>query len=295
MGVEWRDIFPKARLLALSKTILLVLLGLTVSGGRLDLRSVGYLLLVVMLWALLYALNEVFDLDVEQIEQVEQKKEPSFAQWGVIALGLLAILWVSLQHDGPTGVLLRWMIVIQLVYSAPPVRFKYFWWFPVLTSGLINPVLRIGYGASLGAHHVPLLLFVLAAGIHFSGALVTREFRRDRDRNIGHQTMPEGATIPVIGALSILVAVAACVGLTAQGVLPHSFYVWGYVGLTFGVWYWLSGRLSKRADAVIQTLMTAAFPLSIIFLLVDRREIRQQWGVLALIMADMLVCFVTGV
>ena len=76
MGVvKWREIFPKARLLALSKTVLLVSLGLALSGGRFSLQTAGFVLIATVLWALLYALNELTD------HSLEDRRHASLIHW----------------------------------------------------------------------------------------------------------------------------------------------------------------------------------------------------------------------
>jgi len=189
------------------------------------------------------------------------------------------------------GTLLRCMIVMQLIYSVPPVRLKRFWWFPIIASGIVNPLLRVYYGASLGIHPVPTLLIVLITAAHLAGSIVTREFRRQRDADLGYQSMPEGVAVPVIGGLATLVAVVAGLGLVATELLPRSFIVWGCAALSFGLWYWCYERFSKRADTVVKVLMAIAFlPSLLIVGRWDKRRIRDQWLVLAIAMIAMGLC-----
>ena len=239
-AVTWRQLFPTHRLPVLSKTPLLIALGLTLTGGQFELRTVGgAMLLFSLLWASLYALNEATDLALEQGKNVPR----SF----YFALCLLPCLFCALAGSLSMRLLLPFCITTlgQFAYCLPPFRLKRWWWAILLLSGILNPILRLEAGAIWGLHSIPLLAYAAFVSLHLGAALRARSLQRARDARLGYHVVPTGSDI--LGVLCTASGVCATFLLCRSLVLPGPtiWFLIPCVGIAIYAW---SGRAKSMAD-----------------------------------------------
>lgn len=251
------SLVPFDRVLLVSKTPLLVVLGAYVAGATGELSRVGTTAaLASALWLFLYAFNEATDACLERSFSVH----PSVAQ--LLASIAVSLSFFALALSPTLAVLFLTMTVGQFVYSLPPLRLKRYWWFIVLVSGVVNPLLRIECGVVLGDHPVPPLVYAAVLLVHIGGASRTRLLRRDRDRSFGYRVAPDwlrfvGCAAAVLGMVGVF---AMClISMLPVRVLPIAF-----VGLAFTVYAW-SGRTTDIA--VLRKGWALFAPLAIVAML----------------------------
>ncbi|HLK57599.1 MAG TPA: hypothetical protein VKU00_13625 [Chthonomonadaceae bacterium] len=237
---SWRQLFPSHRLPVLSKTPLLIALGLTLTGGRFDPRTVGTtMVLFALLWADLYALNEATDLELEQGLQVPRRYLiPLYLLPCLLCIGALCLSVRLLLPFGLT-------MLSQFAYCVPPFRLKRWWWAILLLSGVLNPILRLEAGAVWGAHSIPLLAYVAFVSLHLGAALRARGLQRARDSGFGYAIAPHGCDLT--GILCTLIGIAVVFLLCLQGVLPKQCLYFLIPCIGFAIYAW-SGRAKSMSD-----------------------------------------------
>ena len=107
------------------------------------------LILVSVLWGALYSLNDLTDLEVDRKDKTKKKRafiqqavDPKIVVLFVAVLGI-AVFTISILTLPPAfTIILLLMVINQLLYTLPPIRFKDTALAP-LTSTATNNVLRI--------------------------------------------------------------------------------------------------------------------------------------------------------
>ena len=240
---SWRQVLPGHRLPVVSKTALIIALGVYLSGGTFRGVTVGLtLLLGAALWFDLYVLNEATDLICEQKMQVPRPVLAflftmpfllCFAAYRVFPL--LAL---------PFGL----MVASQFAYCVPPLRMKRYWWAIVLLSGTLNPVLRLQCGVELGVHGLTPLVYASFISAHIGAALRARVLLRERDRKFGYAPVPAGAE--TAGKLFTLLGFLGAAELCRVGAFPPAFIPLFMAAAAFSIYAWSArkteiGRLRR--------------------------------------------------
>ena len=223
-----------------TKTPLLVALGIYLSGGTFDLRAFGLTsVLAAALWAVLYALNESYDLALESDCVVSRKKRAILyaAAAAIVAASALLSPWLL--------VLFVLMCAGQLAYCVPPVRLKRYWWAAPLLSGVVNPILRLECGAIWGAHAIPVVAVCSIAFMHLSSAIRTRSLLRGRDQGFGYRIAPKSSD--KFGAVSMTLGLLGICVLCYQRILPPSFILLTVLSAAYAAYAW-SGRVNNIAQ-----------------------------------------------
>ena len=185
---SWRQILPGHRLPVVSKTALLIALGVYLSGGTFRGATVGVtMLLGAALWFDLYILNEATDVICEQKMRVSG---PILCSLFVVPLLLCAAAYRVFPSLALSFAL---MAASQFAYCVPPLRLKRYWWTIILLSGTLNPVLRLQCGVELGAHGLTPLVYAAFISVHIGAALRARVLLRERDGKFGYRPVPAGA------------------------------------------------------------------------------------------------------
>ena len=239
-AASWRQLFPTHRLPVLTKTPLMIALGLYLTGGRFEMRTVGAtMLLFATLWAALYALNEATDLAIEQHFEVPRRYLlPLF-----IFPALLCVLAACLS----LRLLLPFCLTVlgQFAYCVPPVRLKRWWWAILLLSGFLNPILRLEAGAVWGQHPIPLLAYLTFVSLHLGAALRVRALQRQRDEGFGYRSAPHYSEIA--GIVCTVLGIVGTSLLCWQGILLRPCIYFMLPCVAFAVYAW-SGRAKNVAD-----------------------------------------------
>lgn len=238
--VPWAKLLPGYRLSAVTKTPFLVVLGMYLSGGKFVWATVGMaLLLSTVLWAVLYALNEAYDLWLEKGFAV-----PAWVRHALTILAFAIVLEAAhLSHY--LGVVCGLMLAGQLAYSAPPVRLKRWWWPILFIGGILNPVLRMECGAFWGTHPIPITVYAVLILIHIGSTIRTRTSQRERDRRLGYHTAPRG--IEQFGMISMGLGIAGAGYLCYVGVFPRIFLISAPFVIAFVLYAW-SNRNKGMAE-----------------------------------------------
>ena len=231
---SWRQILPGHRLPVVSKTALLIALGVYLSGGTFQGATVGVtMLLGALLWFDLYILNEATDLTCEEKMQVPR---PVMALLFVIPFGLcIAAYCVFPSLALPFGL----MVASQFAYCVPPLRLKRHWWAIILLSGTLNPVLRLQCGVELGVHGLTPLVYAAFISLHIGAALRARVLLRERDCKFGYRPVPAGAE--TAGKWFTLLGFLGAAELCRVGAFPPAFIPLFLAAAAFSVYAW-SGR-----------------------------------------------------
>lgn len=234
---SWRQILPGHRLPVVSKTALLIALGVYLSGGAFRGATVGLtILLAAMLWCDLYILNEATDLICEQKMQVSR---PALAFLYTLPLLLCFAAYCVLP---PLALPFSLMVASQFAYCVPPLRLKRYWWAIILLSGTLNPVLRLQCGVELGVHSLTPLVYAAFISAHIGAALRARALLRKRDRKFGYRPVPAGAE--TAGKLFTLFGFLGAAELCRVKAFPPAFIPMLIAAAAFSVYAW-SGRRTE--------------------------------------------------
>ena len=225
------QLLPIHRLTVIAKTPLLVALGLYMAGGHFEWATVGATLgLSALLWGTLYAVNEAFDLALEDGYAVSQ------ATIALLIGVVLLICGAAYQVSPSLAIIFGMMTAGQLAYCAPPLRLKRWWWPVLLLSGMFNPVLRAYCGAIWGPTPMPAMAVLAIVLIHVGSTIRTRGLQRERDRKLDYTIAPP--SIDRVGAVFTALGILDSVYLCFISVLPRSFLlsVPFVVGFTLYAW-----------------------------------------------------------
>jgi len=242
-----------------TKTAMLVCFGAYFSGTTAAWTTVAAgVLAASALWFFLYALNEVWDLALEQ-------GRPISKIWSVgIGGALAAIILLSVSISPLLATLLLLTALSQAAYSLPPIRAKRYWWMVLLLSGVTNPVLRLHCGAVFGTHAIPVLAYLTAILLHVGGAVRTRLLRRARDARLGYRTVPEFMrAVGMAAAGGGLLCVAL---MCATDILPRAFYPLTVAAAIFTGYVW-SGKVDDIHPLRKAWLLCAPLALAVPLLL----------------------------
>lgn len=227
----WQQYLPCHRIYAVAKTPVLVALGMYLAGGHFAWRTVGATLaLTGLLWALLYALNEAFDLAAEDGWHVPR------VTTGGLMLAVVATCGAAGLVSTRLALLFSVMTALQLAYCAPPARLKRWWWPIVVIGGVCNPLLRIECGALWGAAAIPPLALAVPILMHLGATFRTRALQRDRDRRHGYRVAPPG--IEAAGSLCTVLSIFGAAYLCVVGIFPRLFVILGPPVVAFGIYAW---------------------------------------------------------
>jgi hypothetical protein len=247
--LTWRQIVPVHRLPVVTKTPLLIALGVYLSGGTFSPRAVGItMLLSAALWTVLYTLNEATDLEAEK--RLIVPRPIKITLYTLPFLICAAAGWHSAVQLVPFSLL----TLGQILYCAPGLRLKRYWWGAILLSGTMNPVMRLQCGVLWGAHALHPLIYISFILLHLGSALRTRTLLRDRDRKRGYTAIPAGGEW--VGMACTFFGYIGALGVCWVGRLP--WIVTALVALAggFGLYAW-SGR-EKRLDRLRRGWMAFA-------------------------------------
>ncbi len=210
------QLLPIHRLTVIAKTPVLISFGLYMTGGRFAWSTVGATLaLGSLLWAALYAVNEAFDLTLEEDYVV-----PTATIAGLV--GAVVLVCGAAYLVSPVLALLFLLMTAgQLAYCVPPMRLKRWWWPVLLLSGVFNPLLRAYCGAIWGPVSLPALGLLSIVLIHVGSTIRTRALQRERDRKLDYRIAPP--TIDRIGALFTALGLLDGAWLCAVNTFPRIF------------------------------------------------------------------------
>ena len=232
---EWRDIFPAHRLPVLVKTPIIVALGAYFAHADFQRAELtGALILATLLWAALYALNEMTDVTEEQDYYVSQT-----IQSVLYTLPILVCV-ASWFFSKALFLCLTAMTFGQYAYCVPAIRLKKYWLTIVLLSGALNPLLRMQCGAIWGTQRIPLLAGTVFVLLHLGATFRARTLQRDRDKRLAYHVAPRFSDWfgPVCTASGLVGAVVLCL----QGILPRFFILYILIAGGFSAYAW-SGRV----------------------------------------------------
>ncbi len=233
-AASWRQILPGHRLPVVSKTALLIALGVCLSGGAFHGRVVAEtILLAALLWCDLYILNEATDLICEQKMRVAR---PVLAFLFTLPFLLCCAAYAVFP---PLALPFGLMTASQLAYCAPPLRLKRYWWAIILLSGTLNPALRLQCGVELGVHSLTPLIYAAFISAHVGAALRARVLLRERDQKFGYAPVPAGAE--TAGKLFTLLGFLGAAELCRAGAFPPVFVPMLLAAAGFSISAW-SGR-----------------------------------------------------
>lgn len=238
--ISWKDVIPPHRLPVVSKTLVMVALGVYMTGGRFSDPLVwSAMALAAALWAALYTLNEATDIVAEQGGRVAP------GMWAVL-FGLPFLLCLlALRVSAVLSLLLFLMFLGQWAYCAPPLRLKRHWWAILVLSGGVNPLLRVACGALWGTRELPLLVYLTIICLHIGATLRARLLQRDRDVRLAYSVVPLWSAR--IGRLCTILGFAGTYALCAQSILPPSFVFYITLSALFSLYAW-SGRAKSMAQ-----------------------------------------------
>lgn len=228
--MELARVLPTHRVFAVSKTLLLVVLGMFLAHGHFS-GDVGLtMLLAGLLWASLYALNEYFDL------RIENGLVGSRGLAVTLILLPVAICAASMLVHRHLPLLLGLMTIGQIFYCAPPFRLKRYWWVVLVLSGLLNPALRLLCGAIWGVAPIPWLAFIALEALHFGSMIRTRMLQKKRDHGYGYSTIPP--FMHWVGIASMAAGLIASLAVCLLGLLPRSFSFFVLIGAGYTIYSW---------------------------------------------------------
>lgn len=234
-----RQLLPIHRLTVITKTPLLVALGLYMSGGHFAWPTVGTtLVLASLMWGALYAVNEAFDLTLEEGYIVPR------ATIAALVACVAAICAVAFTVSPALALLFVLMTAGQLAYFMPPLRLKRWWWPVLMLSGVVNPVLRAYCGAIWGPEPVPFMALLAIILIHLGATIRTRALQRERDRNLRYRVSP--AALDRIGAGLAMLGIVDSAYLCIINVFPRLFLLSGPFVVGFAVYAWSARAKSMK-------------------------------------------------
>jgi hypothetical protein len=238
--VSWQDIVPSHRLPVAAKTLILVALGVYLTGGNFAAGTVWLSMgLTTTLWTLLYIVNEAADMEAE-----EGRVVPSRVWRVVISLPLL-VCATALFVSPLLSLYLSLMFLGQWAYCMPPFRWKKHWWAIVALSGVINPLLRAACGAMWGAKSLPVSACLVLVCLHLGATLRARLLQRDRDRRLGYSVVPDWSGFA--GRCCTGIGLCGALVLCLRGVLPITFAPLVALATPFAVFAW-----SEKAKSMAQ-------------------------------------------
>jgi hypothetical protein len=237
---SWQQIVPGHRLPVVTKTLVLVALGVYVTGGSFESRQVWLAMgLAAGLWAALYTFNEATD------KVAEEGLSLAPTMWSLL-LGLpMALCLISFWVSPTLCLWLSLMFLGQWGYCALPFRLKRYWWAILLLSGVMNPLLRVACGALWGTRPFPLLACLVVVSLHIGATLRARLLQRERDMRHAYSVVaPWSAHVgQICTAFGFVGAYILCV----QRVLPPIFAVFTTLGAAYSIYAW-----SDRATSMTQ-------------------------------------------
>jgi hypothetical protein len=254
-----RQLLPLHRLTVIAKTPLLVALGLYMSGGRFAWGTVGATLaLASLMWGALYAVNEAFDLTLEEGYVV-----PRATIAGLVAC-VVAICGVAYVVSPTLALLFGIMTAGQLAYCMPPFRLKRWWWPVLILSGMVNPVLRAYCGAIWGTEPVPFMALLAIVLIHVGATIRTRALQRERDQKLDYRVSPR--SLDRFGAALTFLGLLDSAYLCVLNVFPRVFLATAPFVIGFALYAW-SGKtksMTKVRQGWILFVVGAIFGLFVL-------------------------------
>lgn len=233
------QLLPVHRLTVIAKTPLLLALGMYMSGGHFAWPTVGAsLILASLLWGILYAVNEAFDLTLEEGYVVAR------AAIVTLVACVLAICAIAYVVSPALALLFAVMTAGQLAYCMPPIRLKRWWWPVLILSGVVNPVLRAYCGAIWGPEPVPFLAVLAIVLIHVGATIRTRALQRERDRKLQYRVSPR--TLDRLGAVFTALGLADSAYLCMLNVYPRVFLITAPFVLGFFLYAWSAKAKSMK-------------------------------------------------
>ena len=274
--IRWRDLFPSIRRNALAKTAILIVLGAFLSRAEMSLSLLWTTLLAMALWMLLYAINEAWDLRFEQGRQ-------SFRSLWLFLVAVGVVIVSESIVSSTVALYFAGMALSQVAYSR--FRLKKHWWFCLISSGVINPVLRIMCGAAFGATTIPVVAYVYFANLHIGGAVITRSLKRARDKSLGYHILPNW--VERITQVSQIIGCLLFFAIWQYYHLPASFLVFQALGLLFMSWFWFYEPNSLKSREISRKLVF--IPGMQRLLDMPKEEMRSRlWPIFALMLLVML-------
>jgi hypothetical protein len=237
---SWQQIVPGHRLPVVTKTLVLIALGVYVAGGSFATPQVWLTMaFAAALWAVLYTLNEATDKVIEEGLIVAP------IAWGVL-LGLPAVLCLwSLRVSPLLGLYLSLMFLGQWAYCARPLRLKRYWWAILILSGAVNPMLRFACGALWGTRSLSLLVCLVVVSLHIGATLRARLLQRERDKQHAYSVVAPWSAW--VGKVCTATGFVGAYILCWQRVLPLTFAVFITFGAGYSIYAW-----SDRAKSMTQ-------------------------------------------
>jgi hypothetical protein len=254
-----RQLLPIHRLTVIAKTPFLVALGLYVSGGHFAWPTVGVtLVLASLIWGVLYAVNEAFDLTLEEGWVVPR------AAISALVAAVLIICAIAYSVSPALALLFGIMTAGQLAYCMPPIRLKRWWWPVLVLSGIVNPVLRAYCGAIWGPQPIPFLVLAAIVLVHVGATVRTRALQRERDRNLRYRVSPE--RLDRLGVFFTGLGLIDSAWLCALNVFPRIFLLTSPVVVGFVMYAWSerAKSMKKVRRGWILFVVGAAFGLVIL-------------------------------
>ena len=254
-----RQLLPIHRLTVITKTPLIVALGFYMSGGHFAWETIGAtLVLASLMWGALYAVNEAFDLTLEEGYVV-----PRATIVGLVAC-VLAICGVAYAVSPFLALLFGVMTAGQLAYCMPPFRLKRWWWPVLILSGMVNPALRAYCGAIWGTQPVPLMALLAIVLIHVGSTIRTRALQRERDLTLQYRVSPKG--LDNLGAALTFLGLLDSAYLCFLNVFPRIFLASApfVIGFTLYAWSGKAKSMKKVRRGWILFVVAAIFGLFIL-------------------------------
>ena len=260
-AATWRQILPGHRLPVVSKTALLLALGVFLSGGAFRSGTVGVaMLLASLLWCDLYILNEATDLICERRMTVPR---PVLA---FLVLLPICLCGAAFALSPAFALPFALMVVSQIAYCVPPLRLKRHWWAIVLLSGTLNPVLRLQCGVAFGIHGLSPLVYAAFIAAHIGASLRARALLRSRDAGFGYGPVPAGAE--TAGKLCTLAGFVGAAELCRTGAFPPAFVPMLIVAAGFSLYAWSARKpeIGRLRRGWLWFALMAFFALAALFL-----------------------------
>ncbi len=222
-------VLPRHRIPVIFKSPALLALGVYLTGGSTTARPVlTAMVLLSLLWAVLYSLNEWSDVRSEQNIRVPE--------WELAALLLICTLLCKAAGEisWKLGTLFLLMTICQCCYSLYPFRFKRFWQYGFVLSGIINPLLRLWCGVIFGWHALPALVLITFILLHTGAVLRARCLLRQRDQQLGYLYIPDRAE--AAGIAFTILGLAGAFAICFTGLVPAVFILMP-AGASFFSWH----------------------------------------------------------
>jgi len=254
------QLLPIHRLTVIAKTPVLVAFGLYMADGRFAWQTVGAtLVLASLMWAALYAVNEAFDLTLEEHYVV-----PTATIAGLVG-GVVLICGAAYLISPALALLFVLMTVGQLAYCVPPIRLKRWWWPVLILSGIFNPVLRAYCGAIWGSAPMPVLGVLSIVLIHVGSTIRTRALQRGRDLNLEYQIAPP--SVDRVGAVFTVLGILDGAYMCAMNVFPRVFLLSAPFVIGFTLFAWSDKTKSMKAVRRGWILFSVAAAFGLVVLL----------------------------